>query len=153
MVQLDSVITPGMIELDLKGKNKQEVVEELSHLLEKENKLISKSEFITKVFEREATISTYSGYEVAIPHAICATVKQPAVCFGRSKGFYWENSDEWVRFIFLFAMPEGNQHEEHIAIMSAIARCSLDPKTRIKWQRVKTPEQFLDTLRHSVAKN
>ena len=152
MVKLEEVISPGMVELALKGKNKMEVVEELINLLDKEHKLITKSDFMFKVLEREDTISTYCGYEVAIPHAISAAVKVPAVCFGRSEGFPWDKEDEWVRYVFLFAMPENDHHEEHIAIMSAIARCSLDPETREMWQKAKTSEQFLKSLRHSIQK-
>lgn len=147
---LNKVINRGLIELDLKGKSKDEVVEELTDLLVKENILNSKADFIAKVNEREATMSTFCGSEVAIPHAISSAVKAPAVCFGRSKGFFWDNSDEHVQFVFLFALPEENHNAEHIAIISSIARCSLDPDTREIWLKATTEDQVLESLRHSI---
>lgn len=150
MAHLDEVINKGLIKLDLKGKNKKEVIEELTDLLVKEKKLSSRSEFIARVYEREATMPTYCGVEVAIPHALSSAVVLPTVCFGRSKGFYWDSEDELVRFVFLFAMPEADHDSEHISIMSAVARCCLDPKIRDLWLHATTEEQILEPLRSSV---
>jgi fructose-specific phosphotransferase system IIA component len=152
MSSLDNVINEGLIELDLKAKSKNKVIEELTDLLEKEQKIQSRNEYIAKVYEREATMSTYCGSEVAIPHAISSAVKTPAVCFGRSKGFHWDSADELVRFVFLFAIPEENHDAEHLAIISAIARCSLNPETREVWLKATTEEQVLESLRCSIQK-
>jgi len=106
MQRINDVISPELIKLSLNGKNKVEVIEELTDLLFR-NKLTSRADYIAMVYKRESTLSTYCGYEVAIPHAISSAVKTPAVCFGRSEGFNWDHqSDEWVRFVFLFAIPE-----------------------------------------------
>jgi PTS system fructose-specific IIC component len=151
MLYLDDVINPRQIELNLKGKSKKEVIEELADILEREHKLDSRAEYIAKVYEREGTMSTYCGSEVAIPHAISSAVKVPAVCFGRSEQLYWDTTDEGVRFVFLLAMPEGDHDATHINVMSAISICALDPEVRAMWLRAITAEQILATLQRAMA--
>ncbi len=151
MLHLDEVISPDLIELDLKGKSKKEVIEELADILDREHKLDSRAEYVAKVYERETTMSTYCGSEVAIPHAISSAVKVPAVCFGRSEELYWDSADEGVRFVFLLAMPEEDHDATHIDIMSAISICALDPETREMWLKATTAEQVLVPLRRAVA--
>ncbi len=151
MARLDEVINRGLIELDLRGKSKGEVIEELADLLQRQHKLRSKAEYIARVFEREAIVSTYCGSEVAIPHAVSSAVEAPAVCFGRSEGLQWNAEDEWVRYVFLLAIPEERSHAEHLDVLSAVAKCSLDAETRALWLRATTAEEVVESLRCSVA--
>ena len=148
MSYLNEVINSNLIKLDLEGKNKKEVLEELTDLLVFEQKVISRAEYIKQLYEREVITSTYCGSEIAIPHATSSTVKIPTVCFGRSKeGLFWDDNSEWVRFIFMFAIPENNNGEEHISILSEIARRSIAPEIRALWLNATTKEQILDSLR------
>lgn len=151
MARLDEVINRGLIELELKGKSKGEVIEELTDLLDRQHRLRCRPEFIVKVYEREAIISTYCGSEVAIPHAVSSAVEAPAVCFGRSDGLHWNGPDEWVRFVFLLAVPEERSHADQLALLSAVAKCCLDPEIRAVWLRATTAEQILESLHRSVA--
>ena len=153
MSYLYEVINSNLINLDLKGNNKREVIEELTDLLVKEQKIQSRSEFIKKLAERDSNNTTYCGSEIAIPHAVSETVKAPTVCFGRSKGFHWSDTKDWVRFIFMFAIPKNNNDKKHIAIMSDIARCSLNQDIRKMWSEAKTKKQILESLMNECEKD
>ena len=152
MQRINDVISPELIKLSLNGKNKVEVIEELTDLLFKTNKLTSRADYIATVYERESTLSTYCGNEVAIPHAISSAVKTPAVCFGRSEGFNWDHQlDEWVRFVFLFAIPEKSHvAENHISIISSIARSCLGAETRKIWQNATSEDQIIESFKYSI---
>ena len=153
MSYLSEVINSNLINLELKGKNKEEVIEELTDLLVKEQKIESKNEFILRLDKRESINTTYCGSEIAIPHAISDTVKTPAVCFGRSSGIFWNHKTDWVQFIFMFAIPKNNHDENHISIMSDIARCSLNQEIRREWSKATTKDQILETLRNECEGN
>lgn len=71
---------------DLKARNKQEVIEEMSELIARSAGLPEKEELARVLLEREAHCSTGIGLNIAIPHAKVQGVNGYVSALGRSKG-------------------------------------------------------------------
>jgi len=121
--RLAQLINKNLVTLDLCAKDKGSAMEELAELMDRENKLHSRSEFLKAVHEREALTSTAVGLGVAIPHARSSAVKQTAIAFGKSEGFRWDrNGEEVVRLVFLLAVPSENPNKEYMELLASLAR-------------------------------
>ena len=81
---MDKLI-PAFIELNLEVQNKYQLISSLVDKFDQKGILSEKKEYLDAVLERENLLSTYCGYNVAIPHAISKSVKSSAFGFCRTK--------------------------------------------------------------------
>lgn len=150
MVEKQNIITKKLINLNLKAGTKEEAIHELADMLFTEKKISSVSGFLESVFKRESTMSTYCGFDVAIPHAVSPCVKEVAFAFGRTDGFLWGDDDGTVKFIFLLAIPEltneNSTSSQHIDMMSSVAQLALDENVRKKWREAKSNDEILQSF-------
>jgi nitrogen PTS system EIIA component len=110
------------ISVDLKAKNKREVIEELVDLLVKSGQVLDKKKMVQILLEREDLGSTGIGQGIAIPHGKSETAKELTAAFGLSHaGVPFEALDgEPVHIFFLLVAPEGTAG----AHLKALARIS-----------------------------
>lgn len=110
------------IAVDLKAKNKKEVIEELVDLLVASGQVTDKKKMVQILLEREELGSTGIGQGIAIPHGKSDTVKELTAAFGLSRsGVAFEALDgEPVYIFFLLVAPEGTAG----AHLKALARIS-----------------------------
>jgi nitrogen PTS system EIIA component len=97
------------IKVDLKAKNKKEVIEELVELLVSNGHVQDKKKMIQILMEREDLGSTGIGQSIAIPHGKSESAKELTAAFGLSRsGVAFEALDgEPVHIFFLLVAPEG----------------------------------------------
>lgn len=152
MIKLNEVINENMVLLDLSVENKEEVINKLVDIMDKEGKLSSRNEFLKSVLDREELLSTYCGSNIAIPHGISDSVKEPGICFARTKEIYWGSPKEEVHFVFLLAVPKSgnNKNSPHLKLLSAIAISSLEEGNREIWEKAETNEEILKSLRPAI---
>jgi len=110
------------ITVDLKARNKREVIEELVDLLVKNGQVADKKKMVQILMEREDLGSTGIGQGIAIPHGKSESAKELSAAFGLSKGGVpFEALDgEPVHIFFLLVAPEGTAG----AHLKALARIS-----------------------------
>jgi len=110
------------ITVDLKAKNKKEVIEELVDLLVAGGQVSDKKKMVQILLEREELGSTGIGQGIAIPHGKSDAVKELTAAFGLSRsGVAFEALDgEPVFIFFLLVAPEGTAG----AHLKALARIS-----------------------------
>lgn len=154
-MELLDVVNIGLINLDLKNKDKFGVINELIEMAYTENRISSKKEVLNAVKYREEISSTFCGLEMAVPHGISDRVKVPTLCFGRSStGFNWEENEDRVKFICLILVPENNFNNEneakHLEILSTVAKLVLVDEVREQWEKAETKEAILETLIKNV---
>lgn len=153
-MDINQIINLNLITVDLKATNKKECINELVDLLEKEKRITDKKSIIEALEYRESLASTYCGFEMAIPHGISSSVIKPTLCFGRSNGFYWEEDDDIVKFIFMIVVPMDNQNNEdepkHIEILSKVAGLGLNDEIREAWEKASTSNEILSSIVDSV---
>ncbi len=111
------------IKVGLKSGTKEEVLEELTDLLEKTGKLTDRENFLQVIREREELGSTGIGYNIAIPHARSSSIKSLTGALGISKeGIDFNALDkEPVYLFFLLAAPQ-NASGDYLKALATISR-------------------------------
>jgi len=149
------LLNPRHVLLSTPAKSWPAVVEELSRLFLEDGRITSLSEFVQSVFARESLISTYCGHGIAIPHAVSKAVKTPSLGVARTSGFYWHDPDEWVRLIFLFALPESTGEKDYASmqmdVLSAIAGLALEEENIDRWLNAVGAEEIIESIEAGLA--
>ena len=113
--------------MNLKSKTKQDVINEMVELLDKNGILNNKNEFKKEILEREELSSTGFGNGIAIPHAKTSAVKIPRVAVGISKdGFDFDSVDgNKANLIFMIAAGD-DDNDLHLKTLSHLAQNIMD---------------------------
>lgn len=132
------------ITVDLKAKNKREVIEELGELLYKNGQVTDKKKIVQILLEREDLGSTGIGQGIAIPHGKSDTAKELTAAFGLSKaGVPFEALDgEPVYIFFLLVAPEGTAG----AHLKALARISGLLKDKYFRKKLMSAQKVSDVI-------
>ncbi|MBO1515012.1 PTS sugar transporter subunit IIA [Metabacillus bambusae] len=131
-MKITSLINEDLIELELDASNQIEVIEHLASLLENQDRIDSKSDFIQGVLEREAQFTTGFGNGIAIPHCKSQTVKNASIVIGKMiNGVDWKAMDDCeVSFIIMLAIPESEGGLTHLQILSTLSGNLIDEDFR-----------------------
>lgn len=145
-MELREFFTEDVINLDLKGKTKDEILKELISLL----KLPEKSEGILfKMLKRRENLgSTGIGHGIAIPHCRSLIVNRLRVAFGRApEGIDFKAIDDQpVTFFFLIVAPPLEVSNQYLPVLGKIAQFCREPGTPERLAAIKTPAEFLGLL-------
>ena len=146
-MKIEKLLTPNRILFDLKGGNKEEVIDELIELLYKDGVVTDKKKYKSAVMKREEQFSTGIGYGIGIPHAKSDAVSTAAIAFGISKdGIDFDSMDEkQVNLIFLIAVPNKSD-DIHLKILSFISRRLMHSEVREKLMEAKNYEDVISSF-------
>jgi len=135
------------ITVDLKAKNKREIIEELTDMLVKNGNVADKKKMVQILMEREELGSTGIGQGIAIPHGKSETVKELAAAFGLSRnGVGFEALDgEPVYIFFLLAAPEGTAGT-HLKALARISGLLKDKYFRKKLMTAQTVADVVEVI-------
>ena len=130
---------------NLKATTKDEVLDELIELLEKDGKLNNKGEFKEAVLKREEEFSTGIGMGIAIPHGKSSTVVEACIVFGKSeKGIdYQSMDDEPAHLFFLIAVPSDSS-DVHLRALSEISRKLMHSEIRNQLLKAQSFEELIN---------
>lgn len=145
---INDLISPKRVNFDLTSINKDEVIEELVHMLYLDGKITNEESFKEGILDREKEFSTGFGMGIAVPHAKSNYVKEPSIAFGKSvKGIEYNSIDGLpVHYVFLIAVPV-EASEVHLKALSEIARKLMHEDIREKLIKVTNYEDFIDILK------
>ncbi|WP_025025617.1 fructose PTS transporter subunit IIA [Caldalkalibacillus mannanilyticus] len=140
---LTQLLTEELIELELKGTTKEEIMNEMIEMIDQAGVLSSKEKFRAALMKREEEGSTGIGFGIAIPHGKTEAVQSARVAFGvKRTGVDWESLDgEAATLIFMIAVPEKNAGEEHLKILQLLSRKLMDDDFREKLLKVTRKEE------------
>ena len=126
------LLTEDVIQLNIQGTTKEEVMDEMIDLIEKTGALADREAFKEALYNREKQGSTGIGLGIAIPHGKTETVKSVKVAFGQKKtGVDWDSLDgEQTNLIFMIAVPLENAGDEHLKILQLLSRKLMDDAFR-----------------------
>ncbi len=126
---MEAVFTETLIDLDVPGKTKADVIASLAGLVAAAGRTDDVDALIADVMAREAIMPT--GFEgVAIPHARSAACKVASVAVGRRKqGIDFGADDGDATLIFLIVAPADGD-DAHLTILAALARRIIDEEFR-----------------------
>lgn len=106
-ISLAEAITPGRIVLDVEAANLAEAIERIITSVPAEDLPSDGRRIITQVLQREATMTTYMGGGLAIPHCRLDSITSPVLIFARSKeGIPVPDTNERIQMIFLLITPQ-----------------------------------------------
>ena len=144
-VKITDYITEDLIDLDLKSKNRESILVELSKLLERsKNILVEDNDIYKALVDREKLGSTGIGKGVAIPHAKTESAKELTVALGISRKGIDFNSmdDEEVHIFFVFASPNKDS-QIYLKVLARISRLIREENFRQNLMDCKTAKEVI----------
>lgn len=153
-ISANNVIRNDMIFLNKKINSKQEALLFLTEKALQVGIINTQNEFLNKVLDREAIVSTAVGYQIAMPHGKSTVVQQPFVGFLRTTElFNWSEQDnEMVNMIFLIGVPEENEDNIHLKVISQLSKNLLNDSFREQLENLQNNTQIYSLL-SSINKN
>ena len=117
------ILDPQCVVLELSGRKKRAVIEELVDVLAQAGKVGDAGALKKEILEREKLTSTAVGHGIAMPHKLSAEAQETALAFGRSPtGVKFDAPDnEAVTLVFLLVGPAG-AHTAHLRLLSRLSR-------------------------------
>ncbi len=136
------------IAVDLKARNKKEVINEMVTLLAKTNKISDKEKVVKILLEREELGSTGIGQGIAIPHGKTNQVNDVLITFGSSKlGIDFESLDgEPVYLLFLLLAPMESSGV-HLKALAKISRLLKDKYFRQALRDAKDTDEVIKVVK------
>jgi len=151
-VQVKTFLDAKAIKPRLESKTKDEVLRELTDLLEKTGKVTDREEFLRVIREREELGSTGIGYNIAIPHARSTGMKDLTGAFGVSKeGIDFDALDkEPVYLFFMLAAPK-NASGDYLKALATVSRLLRNRKSRQALIKAGTVEEIVKIIKKQEA--
>lgn len=143
-MQIDELIKVENIEISNEFLSKEEAIDKLLNLMNK-NRVIDDSENVKQaIFKRENEISTAVGYGVAIPHARNKNVRRASIAILKNlEGIQW--GDDNVNLVFMIVAEE-NASDEHLKMLSKISTFLMDEVFRAKLLVANTNREIYNAL-------
>ncbi|KMN42264.1 PTS fructose transporter subunit IIABC [Bacillus sp. LK2] len=146
--KLTDITSLELIETDLKGETRDDVIDEMIQKLNHVGALHSKTEFKQAIMNREQESTTGIGMNIAIPHGKSEAVKKPSVVFGiKQSGVDWKSLDGTeAKLIFMIAVPKESEGNQHLKILQMLSRKLMDDNYRERLLSVQTKEKAYKLL-------
>jgi len=146
--KLTDITSFELIETDLKGETRDDIIDEMIQKLKQVGALHSVTEFKQAIMNREQESTTGIGINIAIPHGKSAAVRKPSVVFGiKQSGIDWNSLDGTeAKLIFMIAVPKGNEGNEHLKILQMLSRKLMDDSYRERLLSVQTKAEAYKLL-------
>ena len=150
-MDIKSFMSESLINVDLKATSKVVIIEELSSLFEKSDKITDLEGFRKALLEREAISSTALESGIAVPHCKSSTVKEISIAFGLHKtGVEYDSMDgEPSQLFFMIAAPDGTA-DAHVECLAELTKYLLDDNFRDELLQVKSAKEVLALLERGI---
>jgi mannitol/fructose-specific phosphotransferase system IIA component (Ntr-type) len=130
----------------LRSRDMAEVIQELSQLLQREQRVADGQAVYFAAMNREKICSSNMEVGMAFPHARLAELKALSFALGRSREpLRWGNAAGNVQLVFLMAVPE-NDAMQYLSLISGLARLSKDRPLLDKLHAAQDASQIFEVL-------
>lgn len=147
-MQIKDFLNKEAIKLRLEARTKEEVLEELTSLLEKTGKVIDRKEFLRVIREREELGSTGIGYNIAIPHARSSGIKSLVGAFGISKeGVDFDALDKEPVYLFFMLGAPKNAAGDYLKALATVSRFLRHKKSHQALLKAETIEDVMKVIK------
>lgn len=153
-MRIANLLTEEMIIIELKAKNRDEVLREMVNFLQEKQKINNAPELLEKLIQRENLGSTAVGDGVAIPHCKISEVSSPILILAISKkGVSFGSANGKPTSIFFLLISPSDNPSLNLQILAAIAqlirKATSLPK---KIMAAKSPRRILEIIREEEEK-
>lgn len=148
-MDLSEILDERIIDLDVKGTTKDEVLRELSQRLYDNGYISDVEQFVKDIYVREAAGITGAGNHIAIPHGKSSVVNKITIAIGRSDHMVeWESYDEQpVNLFFLFCVSDDEGFaQNHMRLLAELAGKIGKDSLAEELQQAKTPAEVIRIL-------
>ena len=146
-MNLQNVLDPRTICLELQAETKEGVFEELMDLLVRAGKVNDRMAALTAVREREQKMTTAIQHGIAIPHAKTDAVTELVTAVGiKRQGIDCDALDGKPSRIFIMTLSPMSRVGPHIQFLSAISHALDNPDVRQAVLDAGSPEEIIDIL-------
>jgi fructose-specific phosphotransferase system IIA component len=120
---ISAALDPRCVVLELSGRKKRAVIEELVAALDRAGKIGDAKKLTSELLEREKLTSTALGQGIAVPHTLSSEAPSTTIAVGRAPaGIKYDAPDNKpVTLVFLMVGPPG-AHSTHLRLLSRLAR-------------------------------
>lgn len=136
------LLSRGAMVLDASGDTRDEAISRAGQLLVEAGAV--DASYVEAMHARETSVSTYMGNLLALPHGTNeakGSVRRTALAFVRyPDGVDWAGKP--VRFVIAVAA----QGDDHLALLSRIAKVFADEEQVARLERASTPDEVLEVL-------
>jgi PTS system nitrogen regulatory IIA component len=146
-MNLKTVINTDTIDLNLKGTNKVEIINELLDILFRTGKIQDREAALTAVMDREEKMSTGMKHGIAIPHGKTATTQDLVACIGISKRpVDFDSLDKKPCRIFIMTLSPVEKTGPHLQFLAEVSLLFKSAEKRNEILNAETPEKILEIL-------
>lgn len=147
LVKITDFMSEDLVDLNLKAKNKEEIIASLATLLSKSGMITDEDACKTALLDREELGSTGIGKGVAIPHAKTEAAKDLTIAFGLCRDGVDFNAvdEEPVEIFFVFASPEKNS-QKYLKILARISRLIRNENFRKNLIKSETAKDVINLI-------
>lgn len=146
-MKISDLLDLNHILVDLKAKDKREVLEELAEVITTHDPSLEKSSLVKVLLEREKLGSTGIGDGVAIPHGKFHGIDQPIISFGRSRrGLDFDSMDGAPAYLFFLLLAPENSASIHLKALARIAKILKSSSFRKTLMDAATREEIYRTI-------
>jgi len=147
-MKVTDILKKEFIISDLKGKQKEEVINELIDLFNNDKRVNDIEKVRNAVLEREKIMSTGVGKGFAIPHGKTDPINEIIAAFGKTGSpiEYQALDNKPVNLVFLL-VGKDNLVSTHIKLLSRISRMMNKDDFREDLLKASSSEEILDLFR------
>ncbi|HVO95334.1 MAG TPA: PTS sugar transporter subunit IIA [Terriglobales bacterium] len=146
-MKITDFLTVDTIIPALKHGDKNNVLEELSHLLSTTRPELDKTKVLNVLLERERISTTAIGEGVAIPHGKLAGVDRVLGAFARSpKGVDFASLDGGPTYLFFALIAPENAAADHLKALARISRLLKDEAFRRRLMTGESAEELFTII-------
>lgn len=144
---ITDILTPERVIPELAGKTKDDVLEELAHLLVGQIPQATPERLVGVLRERERLNSTAIGDGIAIPHGRLPGTKNVVAGFARSTaGVDFDSVDRQPTQLFFVLIAPDDAAAMHLKALARISRLLKDKAFREHLLKLSTREELYDAI-------
>ncbi|MBN1808409.1 MAG: PTS sugar transporter subunit IIA [Planctomycetes bacterium] len=123
MFHVSEFLRPDRVKLTLEAVRKKEAIKEVASILDGDEAVLDREQFLKEIFQREKVETTGIGNGVAIPHARTDAVGDLVISVGRSAdGVDFGAVDgKPVKLIFVMGTPKANV-TKYLKLLAQLSR-------------------------------
>jgi mannitol/fructose-specific phosphotransferase system IIA component (Ntr-type) len=146
-MDLKSILSRDSVALHLKGRTKEELIDELLEVAAKSGKIGDPAAAKKAVLERERRMSTGMKHGIAIPHGKTDAVKDLVACIGVSdQAVDFDALDRQPCRIFIMTLSPADKTGPHLQFLAEVSLLFRSEDKRNAILAAASPEEVLKVL-------
>jgi tellurite resistance protein TerC len=146
-ISLGDALSPGRVVFNLQAASLPDAIRQIIERVPAAEWPVPPATIIKSALEREATMATYLGHGLAVPHARLDGIEKPVLAFARSdEGVALEGSNERAELFFLLLTPTGMARLQPLLLADIVGLFESEYVVE-RLRKSATPEEVIEAIR------